>query len=361
MTPERPQNTDSKRGRLAALLTSPAMFLRDIDPVRGLAVFSPMSEESYRASSFLDNRIIRAAEKDVIAKLDDLLDWVAELKPERRTIDYILHIGHCGSTLLSRILGQRDCFLSIREPPLLMGLSRSLRALDHPGFPISEDRWEAIKDLGLLTLSKTWREDQSPLVKPTSHAGNLIPTLMAHTGRERAVLLYVDLETYLATMLRAHIRQESRLYAREFRVRQFTELLPDQPGSSDDYSDAELTAMNWLLQTRDLALAEDAPGNQGRVMRLRFETFLDDPPGTIGRLCDFLGRPASAAECRSLASEEQLGRSAKLPEIEHGHEKRQLQLKLSREKHGAEIEEALAWAETICDTDPFRDLHLRFA
>jgi len=361
MTEGRSQNGGTKRGRLAALLTSPAMFLRDVDPVRGVAFFSPMTEESYRASSFLDNRIVRAGERDVVADLDDLLEWMATLAPQPRDIDYILHTGHCGSTLLSRILGQRDCFLSIREPPLLMGLSRSLRALDRPGFPISRPRWEAIKELGLLTLAKTWRDDQVPLVKPTSQAGNLIPTLMSHTGRERALLLYVDLETYLATMLRSHIRREIRLYAREFRVREFTGLLAGHPDTSDEYSDGQLTALSWLLQTRELALAEDDPANKDRVMRLRFETFLDDPPGTISRLCEFLGRPASMEECRALASEEQLGRSAKLPEVEHGREKRRLQLRLSREKHGDEIARALEWAEAVCETEPFRDLHLRFA
>jgi hypothetical protein len=361
MTREPSQNATDKRGRLAALLTSPAMFLRDLDPVRGIAIFSPMNEACYRQSSFLDNRIVRATERDVVADLDDLLEWIEILAPERRRIDYILHTGHCGSTLLSRILGQRDAFLALREPPLLMGLSRSFRALDRPGFPISRDRWEAIKDLALLTLAKTWREDQTALVKPTSQAGNLIPALMSHTGRERAVLLYVDLETYLATMLRAHIRQESRLYAREFRVGQFTKLLPGQPASSDEYSDPQLTAMNWLLQVRDLARAEDDPHSGGRVMRLRFETLLDDPAGTVGRVCEFLGRPATPAECRALASEEQLGRSAKLPHVEHGREKRQHQLQLSRERHAAEITQALAWAETICATEPFRDLQLRFS
>ena len=79
MTQGHSQDGGPKRGRLAALLTSPAMFLRDVDPLRGMAYFSPMNEESYRASSFLDNRIVRAGERDIVADLDDLEELFAHL------------------------------------------------------------------------------------------------------------------------------------------------------------------------------------------------------------------------------------------------------------------------------------------
>ena len=60
---------------------------------------------------------------------------------------YIFHIGHCGSTLIARLLGELEQFLSLREPPVLMGLSRSCRVLDSPEFGLDRDRWQALFEL----------------------------------------------------------------------------------------------------------------------------------------------------------------------------------------------------------------------
>ena len=64
-----------------AMLDSPALFLRDVDPVRGRAIFTPMNEESYRDSAFLDNRIVRAAERDLVVDLEDFLNKYFLVKP----------------------------------------------------------------------------------------------------------------------------------------------------------------------------------------------------------------------------------------------------------------------------------------
>ena len=105
MTPQSPSQDPARKDRLLTMLTSPSMFLRDLDPLRGIATFSPMSEESYRASAFLDNRIVRAGDRDAAMDLDHLLELVRARPRRRRPIHYIFHIGHCGSTLLSKVLG----------------------------------------------------------------------------------------------------------------------------------------------------------------------------------------------------------------------------------------------------------------
>lgn len=342
------------------MLESPGLFLRDVDPVGGRAVFTPMDEASYRASAFLDNRIVRAGDRDLVSDLDDLIDLARTAGAGRRLIHYLFHVGHCGSTLISRVLGERSCYLALREPPLLMGLSRSLRGLDRPGFPFSRRRWEELKDLSLLMLAKSWHSDQVPLVKPTSHAGNLIPTLMKHTGRERAVCLYVDLESYLATMLRPHTRRETRLFARDFRVREFSALVPEASGVSDDFSDVELAAMSWLLHARDLAEALDDPEIGGRCLTVHFDDFLGDPADMTARICKFLGSPLSASEWDRIAAEGWLSRSAKTPGEAYGLEDRRRELASVRSKHREEIDQGMSWAAAACRSAPFSGLPSRF-
>jgi hypothetical protein len=336
------------------------MFLRDVDPLRGTAVFTPMTEQSYRASSFLDNRIVRAGEKDVVADLDDLIDLASRLSGQRRVIHYLFHVGHCGSTLVSRILGERPCYLSLREPPLLMGLSRSARALGHPGFPISRDRWESLRDLSLMTLAKTWRPGQRSLVKPTSHAGNLIPMLMRHTGQERAIMLYTDLETHLVSMLRQHTRRETRLYGRDFRVREFSSLVPGSPETADAYEDGPLAAMSWLLQAREMVAALDDPNIGPRCMLLHFDSFLADPIHVTERICRFLG-PALAVEEKPLMdSAPWLSVAAKMPGQPFSVEDRRRELAASRADNTADLTAGVRWAAALAESGPFTGLTDRF-
>ncbi len=356
--PSLSDKTDSQRLQ-EAMLTSPALFLRDVEPLRGVAVFTPMTEESYRASSFLDNRIVRAGDKDVIADLDDLMDLASRHPGGRRIIHYLFHVGHCGSTLLSRILGERTCYLALREPPLLMGLSRSARALGRPGFPISEQRWESLKALSLMTLGKTWRSGQTPLVKPTSHAGNLIPTLMRHSGQERAVLLYVDLETYLATMLRPHARRETRLYARDFRVREFSSLVPGAPQTTDEYTEGQLAAMSWLMHAREMAAALDDPDIAPRCLPVHFESFVADPRSVTAQIFEFLGPPLTAGEMPP-GEPRWLSVAAKAPGEAYSAGDRERELALSRSENADGIADGLAWASGACEADPFTGLAERF-
>ncbi|MGB5622155.1 MAG: hypothetical protein WBN65_06645, partial [Gammaproteobacteria bacterium] len=331
---------------LRNIATSPAWFLRDLDPIADKAVLSPMDEASYRASVFLDHRIRRAAGRDLAVDLDALLELAARAGMARRPVHYLFHVGHCGSTLLSRLLGECRGLMALREPPVLMGLSRSLRRLQQPGFPIRPDRWEALLELCLRCLGRTWRTGQTALVKPTSHAGNLIPRLLTFTGEEHALMLYVGLETFLTTMLRPEIRRETVLFARDFRIADFNLLIPDSPVSTDDFGPGPLAAMSWLLHTREMAAALDDPSLGGRIKTLDFDHFLASPETTLSEVCDFLGQHPGPDTLSDLLARH-LGHSAKDPEQPFDAGRRQQELTAARKTHAADIETGLAWAERI--------------
>ncbi|UCC13658.1 MAG: hypothetical protein JSW21_09800 [Gammaproteobacteria bacterium] len=361
MKAQNPSKDPARQERLLTMLTSPALFLRDLDPLRGIATFTPMSEESYRDSAFLDNRIQRAGPRDIAIDLDDLLDLVQARPRRRRPIHYIFHIGHCGSTLLSRILGARKRFLALREPPLLMGLSRSMRALDRPGFPISRERWESLLALSLWMLSKTWQPEQTVLIKPTSQAGRLIPVLMDYTGLEKAVLLYVDLETHLPMILRPHTRRETQLFAADYAVREFSDLAPGYPDSPDQYSVAQLAVMSWLLHVRELADITSQASTAARVLPLHFEAFLRQPGDVVVEICRFFDQPVRHGELERLVSPDLLQRAAKNTDQSYGQDHRQQEIKTAQIRYRKEIEEGLAWADRVCTLPAFRGLRERFS
>src|SRR5688500_5779330 len=96
-------------------------LVQAIDPNAGMARLGALDRAADRAASFLDDRMMsepRAAE---------LVQWsvVAEAasKPTRSDARWIFHIGHVGSTLISRMLGELPGVLAVREPRSLRDAS----------------------------------------------------------------------------------------------------------------------------------------------------------------------------------------------------------------------------------------------
>lgn len=335
---------EAARRKLLTIAHSPELFLRDIDPIRDTAVLSPMSEDSYRASLFLDNRIVRADDRDVGMPIASLAKLLAAQRAPRRTIHWLFHVGHCGSSLLARLLGEVDGLLALREPAVVMGLARSARRLDEPDFPISRERWDTLASIALRLLGRTWREDERAFIKATSHAANLIPQLMRFTGEERALVLYLDLETYLATMLRPETLRELRLYAGDFRLREFRRLAPEQPAAVEDYSPARLAALTWLLNVRELSAPLDDPELAARALAFSFDAYLAEPVRWLGAICEFLERPMTMTSLRNLAHGPLATSHAKSPEHAFDVARRARMLDEERTHHARAIEDAMEWA-----------------
>ena len=74
-----------------------------LDPNAGMVRLVAMDRDSYRTASFLDDRLMQQA---VDAQIVPWPDVVAAVDGEFRTdARWIFHIGHVGSTLISRLLG----------------------------------------------------------------------------------------------------------------------------------------------------------------------------------------------------------------------------------------------------------------
>ena len=353
----------AKRVHFAELARHPGLFLRDIDPTRDAVVLSPMSEDSYRASVFLDNRLVRDGERDVGVAVDALRRMLVAQQAPRRRIHWLFHVGHCGSTLLSRLLGETAGLFALREPAVLMGLTRSARRLEEPDFPIDHERWTLLKDVTLTMLGRTWHPWQTALVKATSDAVNLAPTLLRFTGEERSILLYVDLATFVTTMLRPHTRRELQLFAREFRISDFRRLAPDAPKDPADSSDGRLAAVAWLLHVRAMAQVLDDPELAPRTFAVSFDDYLSAPAARLGAIAAFLGQPLPAATVETLLGSHAAGSYAKSPSGEaYDAGRREAELDAVRAEHGEEIADALEWAQgAVASTPVLEGLIERFS
>ena len=121
-----------------------------------------------------------------------------ELRSDAR---WIFHIGHVGSTLVSRLLGELDGVLAIREPRLLRDL-----ALSPP-----EVRQRYIAPVPKL-MSRTFAADEIACVKATSFASEIAPQLVP--PGERALFMYATPRNYIASILAGeNSLQELRMLA----------------------------------------------------------------------------------------------------------------------------------------------------
>ena len=92
-----------------------------IDPRARLIRLVRMDEAAYRGASFLDDRMFAAPLETRLCSLDDALEEANSTG--RNDARWIFHIGHVGSTLVARLLGELDGLLSIREPRSLRDLT----------------------------------------------------------------------------------------------------------------------------------------------------------------------------------------------------------------------------------------------
>ena len=165
----------------------PGWLAQAIDPPNRLIRLVRMDEGAYRTASFLDDRLLQANFESRICALDEAMNIAATLP--RDDARWIFHIGHVGSTLIARLLGELDGVLSIREP-------RSLRDLT---VAVGEERAELALQPEAPACPAPSAPAQSALVKATSFVSEMAPLLMPPGSS--ALFLYATPANYIASIL----------------------------------------------------------------------------------------------------------------------------------------------------------------
>src|SRR5438445_275551 len=136
-----------------------------LDPTAGDVRLVAMDGDSYRAASFLDDRLMQ---QPIDAQIVPWPEIEAAVSDDLRTdARWIFHIGHVGSTLVSRLLGEIDGVLAVREPRLLRDVALTPAEIRHRYIA-------AIPKL----MSRTFAPDQTACVKATSFASEIAPELV---------------------------------------------------------------------------------------------------------------------------------------------------------------------------------------
>ena len=314
----------------------PELLPFKLDLVGGRVLWLRLTAAQRRDAAFLDERAVTGQADGGWMSLASL---TAAGAADGRVADAIFHIGHCGSTLLSRLLDGWGGLQCLREPLPLRTLAQAWPMLHQPQSRLAPTQ----ADLLLRALWWRWSQPLSPatraLVKATSSCNALVAPLLAQVPALRAIVIDQPLRAYLATVLKspasvmdaAHAAGERLL---DLQARGFAEGV-----ALHDLSLPEQCAMGWLAERlRFAALATDP-----RVLRVDFEDLLACPEATLRAVAAHLSLdPAGVAA--ALASPA-WGRYSKAQGHDYGRDDRAHDLALAIDRHGADIASAVAWVE----------------
>jgi len=303
-----------------------------LDPAAGRARLIAMTREAYRAASFLDDRMLQ---QPVDAHLVPWTDVEAAMTDRPRSdARWIFHIGHVGSTLVSRMLGEISGVLAIREPRLLRDL-----ALAPP-----EARARYISAVPKL-MSRASSDDEIACVKATSFVSEIAPDLVP--PGERALLMYVTPHNYIASILAGENSvQELRMLADSRAQR-----MARRVGTLAVRNDAELAAAAWACEMTALEAAAEAMTDR-KVEWADFDRMLGDMPGELTRTATFFGFATDQTALRAIAEGPLLARYSKALEYDYSPSLRGELIAKASAFHRRDMDGALAMLNRAAEKSP---------
>lgn len=340
------------RERYAALFEGPELLPWQLDIPGSRLLLALMDEPTYRSAAFLDQRLNLDGRLQAIwVPLPQLMADARASGRRQAPACFLFHIGHCGSTLITRLLGEDPRFLPLREPLSLRTLAENERLVDMPGAPMDRSGWEAVRELLLLLLTRSYRDGQRAFIKPSSNCNNLMaPVLASHAGH-KAVFLFLNLRSYLANLLRPQSRNALYVFAND-RAADLRRFLPGADIVLEGLAPARLGALNWTANMAQLVHAESDPGLAPRLRAVEFEGFLREPATHLMDLSGFLGIPMEPAQVERILASGHMERYAKDLRFAYTPELREADLRQSLEAHRREIEDAESWLIGLLDRVP---------
>lgn len=321
-----------------ALAGSPALFPHAFDPRSGTVTLIRLGRTDFTAASFLDDRVLRPGLASRTVPWRQIAEAAAPLSEKAH---YIFHIGHVGSTLLSRLLGARPELLSLREPRILRDLAQNQCTQGEPGWDADLFAERLVTVVRLL--SRGFGDDQIPLVKATSYVSELAAELLVRPYGPRGLLLHVAPETFLAAILGAeHSPQEAKALAPN-RLKRLHRRLGMQRWNLEELSPGEIVALGWACEMTALGAAAAAAGD--RAIWMDFDRFLAEPQAGLARAFAHLGVAAADDEIAAIVAGPEMHRYAKAPEHAYDAALREAVLQQGREMAADEIAKGLVWLE----------------
>ena len=305
-----------------------------LDPAAGVVRLIAMDRESYRAASFLDDRVLQ---QTVDAQVVPWPDVEAAVSGELRTdARWIFHIGHVGSTLVSRLLGELEGVLAIREPRLLRDV-----ALCPAG--VRERYAASVPKL----MSRTFGDSEMACVKATSFVSEIAPELVS--PGKRALFMYATPRNYIASILAGENSVKELRMLAQVRSERMAARVTGLGNQAQ--SDAHLAAAAWACEMASLeSAAEQMPDRP--VEWLDFDRMLENVPEALKLAAAHFGFAAEPTHLESIASGSLMRRYSKALEYDYSPALRRELIEEAERHHRSDFESALAMLNSAAEKSP---------
>ncbi|MDZ7627187.1 MAG: hypothetical protein U5J99_02120 [Parvularculaceae bacterium] len=318
-------------------LTAGNAFPFQYDVPTGQVAFVTLAPETLNGAAFLDQRMLTQTTRSSAVSIEDFEAAASELPPQSPKI--IFHQGHCGSTLLSRLIATASSTLALREPLVLRALATLFADVslgDSVVSPLAAER-------RLTLFLRSFASGRAPaVVKASSICTDLALPLLAGNSDFRAIFMCLQPEAFIATTLAGpNNRVDMAAFAgiRRKRLRRHGVETP----SLFSLSEGQLAALVWASEAVSFAAAPD----QGRYMPLDFDRFLQAPESLLQIAGAHLGMPISEETARQVVSGPEMKRYSKAPQFEYSPGLRAQVLNEARRDHATEIRAGLNWLSDL--------------
>jgi hypothetical protein len=312
-------------------LQDPQFLPFKLDLAGARVLFVRLDARQRAEAAFLDERALPAAAEGYWVGIDAWL--AAPVATAASRLDWIFHIGHCGSTLLSRLLQAWPEAAPLREPLPL----RALAALDAG----NAQRMHTL----LRRLLQDWARPLPPasriVIKATSSCNVLADDALRLHADSRALWLDMALEPWLATILKSPGSVGDVLAAASERARL---LAGDDDGIADELRGLpppRQCAMSWLAERVRYARLRAAL--RDRCLHVDFDDLLARPEAVLSAIAAHLG--LDHARIADALASPWWWRYSKAGEHAYAAADRAADLRLARERCGDAIRDAQAWLD----------------
>ncbi|MDE2070334.1 MAG: hypothetical protein KGJ04_03585 [Gammaproteobacteria bacterium] len=334
---------------LTSLRNGPDCMLQNLDLVNKRGLVLRVNEKLYRDASFLDDRMFTPQMEGYWFPLDTLVESLDGLAPP--SPHFIFQVGHCGSTLISRLLAELPGNLPVREPMSLLTLAMTRRELGRPSSWVSKAQWQQYFELATRALARSYRPSDRAVIKVTSTAGNLLEALPSNPQKSpQMLLLYIRLETLLAVMLRSAGLRDSIHANSPAWITDFCRLTGRNDLRLAELDDAQQIVIKWLALMLLFSRTVTAVPEQAQL--LDFDGFLKSPAEKLTGIANHFRLTVSPEQIATLTSGPLMRSYSKIPAQAFNSDQRDRELRDARRQFHDEIQSGLRWAEKLCRENP---------
>lgn len=215
---------------------------------------------------------------------------------------------------------------------------------------MSPEKWRSTFVNYNRLLAKNYLSGQTPVIKATNVANNLLVDVLRYMPNSKVLYLYSDLESFLISNMKKTTETQEKmagLLAGFLRDSDFGKKYPAYINVSQ-LSFLQICGLIWVVNLYGLQKAIQEVGT-ANVRTLEMAVLLSDLPDTLSNVSRYFGHQSNAQEIRSMMDHEVVGRHAKDQSQPFDVTLRDREALTILDRFGPEIERAKQWIQPLVE------------